>query len=149
MATKLQNEANPNPPPPLDPKKINHSRPKAESILFSPLHCSGDLLIQKNEKRTQSHHQRLLAYIAQRVTGHGSRVTINEKRTQSTKSYVPEGTKTNPITIPQIENWKQKITNLSRFYSQKVSLSHQLFNAFAHFLVKKRALFVVFSTFGN
>jgi hypothetical protein len=72
---------------------LNQSRPKAESILFSPLHCRAGSHDKKNAKRTQfshypepyvvhGHPQHTYTHLAPRVTGHGPRVTSHAKQTQ-------------------------------------------------------------------
>jgi hypothetical protein len=83
----------------------------------------------KNAKRTQFRIYRLFTHHAQRVTGHESRFMPNGPRASSQDSC-----KTNPISTSDRQDSRDKTRKSSRFYSKKVSKTHQIFKNLSHFL---------------
>ncbi len=84
----------------------------------------------------------------------------NAKRTQFTKSYVPEGTKTNPISTAtsgdsgviyakKTTKYYEILQNNPKIYSQKVYISHHFFHSFRFFFYYFYALFCTFCPFSQ
>ncbi len=80
---------------------INHPRPRAESILVSPLHCRWGFskhemnLNMQNKPNLELNASSLISTNGSRDTAHESRFMQNKPNLQ--KTYVLESTKTNPI----------------------------------------------------
>ena len=124
-------------------KTIYQSRPRAESILFSPLHCRGYSRDTKNAKRTQLHHQLLFAHLATRATGHERRVTIHPKRTQLQYRKSKIGNRKSQISPNFTQKRSQKLINSSTYlliYLPKARTFLHFFTTFHQNLQKNARL---------